>query len=80
MAAKKLKHETKTQMDELENFRCYTMADVEKITTYDIKTLEKFGREGTFKSRKLNGGKRVTTKKWIIEFLDSISDNGPLEF
>lgn len=78
MGAKKLKQNS--QLDELDNFRCYTMADSERITTYDIKTLEKFRREGLFKTRKLNGGKVVTTKKWLIEFLDSISDEGPLEF
>lgn len=64
----------------MEGFQCYTLDQTEKITTYDRKSLEKFVREGVLKTRKLNNGKRITTKKWIIEFLDSISDDGPLEF
>lgn len=79
MAAKKLKP-ARDEDSEMDSFQCYGMDDMERITTYDRKSLERFRREGVLKTRKLNGGKVVSTKKWIIEFLESISDDGPLEF
>lgn len=69
-----------SENEELDKFKLYTMADTERITTYSQKALDAFRRDGRFKTRKLNGGKVVTTKKWIVEFLNAISDEGPLEF
>lgn len=76
MGAKKLPEKT----NKMEKFKLYTMDEVAHLTTYDRRTIDRFSGEGTLKTRKLNGGRRVTTMKWIMEFLNSLSDDGPLEF
>lgn len=48
-------------------------------TTYHVKSIERFAREGRLKSIRING-KRVVTLKALNDFLESSVEDGKLEF
>lgn len=56
-----------------------SLKDAAGLTRYHLKSIERFAREGQLKTVKIRG-RRLTTKAYIQEFLETSLEEGVLEF